>query len=115
MSKLVSSFLFGPFLLILGLIMKIYPPKKPNNFYGYRTSRSMKSKAAWRFANSLSSNIFIIAGILLCLISYLSWHYDEEDFVIINLIGLLLSIGSTVYFTEKALKKNFDDEGKPRL
>lgn len=115
MSKLVSFLIFGPFLLIFGLIVKLYPPKKPNNFYGYRTSRSMKSQKSWKYANAYSSNIFIVSGALLCLVSFLSWHFEEEDFVIINLIGLLLGIGSTVYFTEKALKKNFDEEGKPRL
>lgn len=111
MSKLISSLIFGPFLLIFGLIVRFFPPKKPNNFYGYRTSRSMKSQKSWKFANAYSSNIFIVSGALLCVVSFLSWQYEEEDFVIINLIGLLLSIGSTVYFTEKALKKRFDEDG----
>lgn len=37
-------FLLPAIYFLVGLLMRIYPPKKINYFVGYRTSSSMKNK-----------------------------------------------------------------------
>ena len=37
------------------LITSIFPPKKINALYGYRTKRSMKSEKNWNFAQRYST------------------------------------------------------------
>ena len=36
-------------LMVVGIVFWMYPPKKINEFYGYRTTRSRKSQEAWDF------------------------------------------------------------------
>ena len=56
-----SLFLFsgitGAALLFIAALSMIFIPKKINDFYGYRTKRSMRSQDAWdipqRYANRL--------------------------------------------------------------
>jgi hypothetical protein len=36
--------------MVVGIVFWTYPPKKINEFYGYRTTRSRKSQEAWDFA-----------------------------------------------------------------
>lgn len=52
---------YSNILLFVGLsiLFKIYPPKKINSFYGYRTTKSMSSQELWDKANSIFSNIFL--------------------------------------------------------
>ena len=111
MSKLIALFLFGPFILALGLITKYFPPKKPNNLYGYRTTRSMKNQDVWDFANKFSANTFIVSGIVMTIISLLTWQLNEENFALVNLFSLLFGLVISIYLTERELKKNFDNDG----
>lgn len=52
-------------LTILGVLLFNNPPKEINPWYGYRTSKSMKSKANWDFANKLAGKIIIRNSALL--------------------------------------------------
>lgn len=47
-------FATGVLLIILGIIMKFSPPKKINNYYGYRTELSKSSQRAWDLAQEHS-------------------------------------------------------------
>lgn len=49
--------------MAISVIFKLYPPKKINNFYGYRTTRSVKSQQAWDFAQRYSAKKMIMAGL----------------------------------------------------
>ena len=46
------------FMLLLGWLLKKFPPKKINHLYGYRTQWSMKNEATWEAANTYSSLVF---------------------------------------------------------
>ncbi|MBL7831661.1 MAG: SdpI family protein [Saprospiraceae bacterium] len=111
MSKILVFMLFGPFILALGLITKFFPPKKPNNLYGYRTTRSMKNQDVWEFANDFSSKSFIASGLGMTLVTLICWNQSEENFVLINLVSLLVGLGLSIYMTERQIKKYFDSEG----
>ena len=54
--------LCGLIYIITGQLVLRYPPKKINDFYGYRTSRSKKSQAHWDYAQKESSKYIIQSG-----------------------------------------------------
>jgi len=63
-----SPNIIGFVIIIAGLIQLIFPPKKINNIYGYRTPRSMKNIEGWNFAQKLSAKLMISIGVILCLL-----------------------------------------------
>ena len=54
--------LCGLIYIITGQLVLRYPPKKINDFYGYRTARSKRSQAHWDFAQKESSKYIIQSG-----------------------------------------------------
>ena len=50
-------------LTVVGVVFWMYPPKKINEFYGYRTTRSRKSQEAWDFAQRYSAKLMTILGL----------------------------------------------------
>lgn len=82
----MEGLLFGAVLIIAGIILSLFPPKKINSLYGYRTSRSMRNKKNWDLANKYSSRLMIIFGIVILFISFVFKS------TILNLITLGISI-----------------------
>ena len=99
----------GIFLVICGWILKKYPPKKKNMFYGYRTGRAFKSKEAWDFAQNYSAKILNQSALFLLLISpvFLAIRLDPFPAIMISTTLVLMAPVGTIYYTEKALKKKF--------
>lgn len=93
------------FLSVIALVYKVFPPKKINYVYGYRTSNSMKNIENWNLANKYSSNLMLMAMLLLLAVSSI---FDFFDFVATNwLIGLLLlSFAIMIFLTEKKIKQS---------
>lgn len=86
-----------------------YPPKKINDFYGYRTNRSKKSQEHWDFAQIESAKYMKQSGYysLICctpfmLLTYENWHI----WIAIIVVTLLPFVA--IFHTEKALKNRFD-------
>lgn len=48
--------------LLAGLILYLFPPKKINRFYGYRTPRSMKNQTNWDYAQKLGAKYMMLFG-----------------------------------------------------
>lgn len=102
----------GLLFYILGWIQVIFPPKKINPLYGYRTKRSMRNIATWKFAQLYSSKKMREKGVcflLFCIAAY----FLELDATIGIWIGILTSIVFPIVLlieVEKALKKNFPKE-----
>jgi uncharacterized membrane protein len=104
-------FLIGITLLVAGLILLNYPPKKINSLYGYRTASSMKSKERWDFAQRYSSIELIKISALLVLFSLIGIiYYPSKGLaMVLAFILLLLSIVILIIRVEKAIKKRFDN------
>lgn len=60
-------------LLFASCLMKIWPPKKINYLYGYRTARSMKNQRNWDMANRYGADFMMWAGITTVLIQILTY------------------------------------------
>lgn len=111
-----------PVLMItMGRIMWRHPPKKINSLVGYRTSRSMKNMDTWAFAHNYSGKLWWRIGWIILFPSimiHIPFYKASDD--TIGVIGLFLSaiqiiiLISSIFPTERALKRTFTDEGLRR-
>lgn len=110
------------FMILFGRRFLKAPPRGRNGWYGYRTSRSMKSQDAWDFAQRYMGEVwqkagwalalFAVAGQLLTLLApdmgaMCMWSLPV---MLVELVVLMLSIIPV----ERALKRNFDENGVRR-
>lgn len=112
-----------PLVMIIGgkLFLK-GGPKEINDFSGYRTTMSMKSKDTWRFAHRYCGKLWYIPGFVILILSIIGMFFvigKDEDTVgyagiILVLIQCAYLIG-TIFPTEAALKKNFDKDGNKKM
>ncbi len=103
--------------IVLGIIMKKHPPKKINDLYGYRTVRSMKSQAAWDFAQVLSGKEVIKIGIVDFVLTFVLIPFiitkNLQVITTLSIIMLVIQVVSIFFVivgVEKSLKENFPDE-----
>ncbi len=68
-SFLIIPIFTGPIIIIAGFVLLLFPPKKINGLYGYRTSSAMKSQTHWNFAQNYAAKEMIKIGIFLALTS----------------------------------------------
>ena len=94
-------------MIILGIILKIKPPKKINHFYGYRTTRSMSSQKAWDYAQVTCGKLWLNIGIVLfiaTIISKLIMPINEEDSSLIIMFIGIIALFTPIPIIEKRLK-----------
>lgn len=108
----LPAFLCGLIFIATAIIMYLFPPKKINGLYGYRTSASMQSQERWDFAQRFSTLQMGKAGFVLVMVSVIGYFIPiSEDIKIIIGIGLL--IVACLYMmltTEKAIKKEYPEQ-----
>ncbi len=100
------------FILLISLVYKLFPPKKINYIYGYRTSRSMQNIIIWKEANRFASTAFFKISFLGFVFPFLAYFFIPNYnllFTIITNTALLIFI---VILTEKYLDTYFTKDGK---
>lgn len=111
-----------PFTMIgFGRYFSNQAPKEINSAFGYRTKMSMKNRETWKFAHKYWGKVWYIGGLVLLPISIIAMLFvigQSQDVIgnigaIICVVQLIPLLGS-VFLTEKALKKNFDGNGKKK-
>ena len=105
-------------MVICGRMMWKHCPKHINGMLGYRTTRSMKNMDTWKFANDYCGRLWWKIGWIMIIPSALIhiplYHSDKNT---IGFAGLILVVIQcfimivSIYPTEKALKKHFNDDG----
>jgi uncharacterized membrane protein len=106
---LFSSLLCGVIFSIAGGIMYLYPPKKINYMYGYRTGSSMKSQERWDFAQKFSAMLMVKVGAVLAAVSLLGYLIPTQEVVKV-ITGLVLTVLAALYLfatTERAIRQKF--------
>lgn len=98
-------------LFLLSVIFYFFPPKKINNFYGYRTGKSMKNQDIWDFANSFFLKQFLLYSAI-SLVAVLVLTFINPNITWQPMAIMLLSLAVSVIKTEQALNNNFDSDGK---
>lgn len=109
---LAISFLMPILILITGWLCKEHPPKKINNFYGYRTKRSKQCMDAWMDGHFYVGDMCIKLGYLwlaLTIIVMACVMRSPSD-VIASITGIIiciqvLSMILPIIFTEKYLNE----------
>ncbi len=102
-----------------GMWFMKHPPEKINGIYGYRTAMSMKNMDTWKFAHHYCGKIWYKSGlaalpVILILMLFVIGKSEQE----IGWLGGILCILETVLlisavpFTETALSRKFDRNGK---
>lgn len=97
----------GLLFMLAGAIMYVFPPKKINSFYGYRTASSMKNQQKWNFAQTYSAKIMMLTGLIFAFLSPTKGLFKtSETNDIILAVGIMI-IGSIlmIILVEKALRK----------
>ena len=91
-------------LLILGIILRLFTPKKPNYLFGYQLGSAKKSDEHWKIANKHASNSMIIVYSSLLVISLIfNFLNFNGEIIILALIGI--GFISTYFYIENKLKK----------
>lgn len=118
---LVIALLLPGVMVLFGQVFLRRPPQQINGVYGYRTRRSMASQATWDFAHRTCGRLWFAWGLVLLPVSaalMLPVLGRAEDvvglwgtvLVVLQLVFLFLTLG----LTEGALKRHFDEAGRPR-
>ena len=108
--------LAGVCFLLAGVYVLIFPPKRINSLYGYRTSNSMRSQSSWDFAQRFSGREIIKWGtvLLICSLFGLQYGPGEKLGTVIGLSILVVVIVVFILRTERAIKKHALAENKPQ-
>jgi len=111
MSGLVIAALTGFILMIAGIILSTFPPKKINRWYGYRSVSSMKTNERWEFAQIYSGREMKKSGIMLLFFTipvwFMNFNINEGAGALIGIIIMIALALIPIIKTEIALKKKF--------
>ena len=116
---MITIFLLPLVMVICGMSYTKRGPKRITRLQGYRSKMSMKNRETWDFAHkNLGDLWFKLGAPLLAVTSVVSLLVFRETTkqittwcCVIFVIQLVIMILPVVY-TEKALKENFDENGK---
>lgn len=118
---LICDLIIPIVMIIGGRMMWKHCPKRINGIVGYRTTRSMKNMDTWKFAHDYCGKLWWKIGWLMIMpsvvIHLLVCNSNENTIGIVG--GILVTIQCiilvvSIYPTEKALKKHFNDDGTRR-
>ena len=115
MDLLIPALMIG-----IGKLFQKRPPKRINGVCGYRTKRSMQTQETWDFAHRYFGKLWVKIGLVLLPLSVLPLILVYgKDIDLIGIVGgvvtgvQILPLIVPIFFTERALKENFDEYGKP--
>ncbi|MCR9286026.1 MAG: SdpI family protein [Bacteroidetes bacterium] len=112
MASIFVHLIIGPLIILVGYLLKKYPPKKINYIYGYRTPMSMKNENTWKEGNEYSMEMMVKMGVLTTIFQVLMHvFFGLETSIMLSSIFLVVGLLLTVILTEIHLRKKFDKDG----
>lgn len=115
---LLTNILPSIIFIVVGVILKLWPPKKINHAFGYRTFFSMQNNETWKEGNNFSGIMMILSGVIAFFFSssvtFMYWNSPNISSVVSG-IGSILFCFSFVFYTEIHLRKTFDENGNRRI
>lgn len=107
----------GFIFMLAGIFVLLFPPKRINSLYGYRTRNSMASQQRWDFAQQYSSKVMILTGVFLVAASttklFIPMNMSQQPIVGFVLLGV--SVIALIGLTERAIKRQFPKSESPCL
>ncbi len=104
----------GMLFFVIAFLFYLFPPKRINALYGYRTARSMKNDKVWQAANRKSASLFLYLAIVLLLMGILDYFIKELVLLPIQIGVLLGGLGWMIWRTEAYLNVHFDKNGNEK-
>ena len=109
-------------MLFFGLYFKNKSPKEINSLFGYRTTMSMKNKDSWEFAHHYCGRLWLVLGMIMLPLSVIPMlFFINQDIDVVGIAGGIIEgiqvvvLLISIFPTEKALKKTFDENGNRRI
>lgn len=104
------QFIGGVIVVLVGIIFWVFPPKKINGHYGYRTKASMKSQEAWDVAQKCSAKMMLVFGILCLVVDWMMLRMFPNltflhQYLYVQVPGMVVSFICMIIFTEFALRR----------
>lgn len=119
---LISCTLIPAMFAVIGLFFSKRAPKNINMLFGYRTDRSMKNRDTWEFAHKYFGRIVGLCGAIMLPIAFLVMLLcigkGEDTAAIVGTATMtveLIALVICIVPTERALKREFDDNGNRRI
>ncbi len=92
-------------LLITAAIFYLFPPRRINYWYGYRTSYSMQNQEIWDYANKTAANYFFLFSLILLFIDLILLLINDDELgLIISLFALVCGSLITIILIEKKIR-----------
>ena len=104
----------GVLVLIMGYIYKIYPPRKINYIYGYRTRRTMSNQKIWEYANRIGARMIVRAGWVVLVIGIITTYLFPDDSILITASAMVITLLLGYYLCELDLNRHYDRRGNPK-
>ncbi len=114
----------GVLYMLVGLFLILFPARKPNTWYGYRTPRSVRDMEAWLDANRFAAWGILIVGFfstntgLTCALARMNENYAWATVAVVTVIlsfgGVLATewwVGSRSERMELPVERTPFDEG----
>ena len=117
----VCDLLIPVLMIVCGKMMWKHSPKNINGIIGYRTTRSMKNMDTWKFAHDYCGRLWWKIGWIMLIPSIIvQFPFFNSDDNMIGVVGVILCtiqcviLIISIFPTERALKRNFTDDGTRR-
>ena len=117
----VCNLLTPVLMIVCGKMMWKHTPKNINGIIGYRTTRSMKNMDTWKFAHDYCGRLWWKIGWIMLIPSIIvQFPFFNSDDNMIGVVGVILCtiqcviLIISIFLTERALKRNFTDDGTRR-
>src|SRR5688500_11632311 len=104
------TLLSGGVLILLAGLFYLFPPKKINWFYGYRSRRSMSSDKLWQFANRYSARLLMIGGGVLAVLGLITLFISPFNTRLTGIAVLVIVITVIILIakTENRVKREMN-------
>ncbi|KHO39140.1 hypothetical protein OR62_07675 [Clostridium tetani] len=112
--SILTSCIIGLAFIVIGLVLRAYPPEHINNNLGYRTPFSMKNKDTLYEGNRFCGTMLLISGIIFIPFSILIKYVYSNNLNLsmrISSLSLLIIIIIGIVCTEIHLRRIFDKNG----
>ncbi len=112
-----AALLGGLIFLLMGYLIKHYPPKSINTWYGYRTFLSTRNQEMWDAGNKDAAMVSRQVGSVLILLGIccaLFFDRQSDWFMYITVGAVVAGVLYITGYTEWMLSNEFDEEGQRR-
>ena len=106
--------IFGGIFLILGIILKLCPPKPINSILGYRSRLSMKNKDTWNEAQKFGAFTSIMVGTICIVAGFIIHKFFPGKEDTISMVFLIIAVICDLVIDEYHLRNVFNKSGERR-